>query len=513
MFMGQDGFIWWIGVVEDNNDPLLIGRARIRIFGYHPKAKRDETYSNTANNAIPTSYLPWAIPILPLNMPNAYGKIGVGEWVFGFFMDGEAAQEPAILGYIPSAYRQGEFTFSKSVTPRTFYDLEGAIPDGEYKSIDFVNKSNRFEWHTPSNHHIRITEVANEFGNKDFVLAHSTGNLFVAMQSDKNGNSALALSHPNGHRVILHPGHIELSVWNGTSSLIIDGSEITVRTPKGAYPLVDQLNWISLQQHTTQGGSKRGPRNFTIGTRANPPPPPPSGRRGGGCFIPTTMVTLADSSKKRIDEIEIGDYVLSFDKKTINRVRFIEIVDGERHKTVYTPNNTYEAFATIDHPLYLYGQLSAVDPYYTESLYPWLGKQEKIYLPFTSDNKYLKVYNLWVDGDGTYIVNGYGTSSIIYDGGMLSDFLERGYFDADKIQELYKEYTTRGEFLLHGAFVLNYIVGKLKSDLLYKLVAYGAKAELNSIRRKLIVDVPMYIASTFAHTFEVFHKWKMFKAK
>lgn len=510
--MGQDGFIWWIGVVEDNNDPLLIGRARIRIFGYHPKAQRVEVYSNTANNAIPTGYLPWAIPILPLNMPNAYGKIGVGEWVFGFFMDGEAAQEPAILGYIPSAYRQREYSFSKGETPRTFYDLEGATPDGEYKAIDFANKSNRFEWHTPSNHHIRMTEIANEFGNKDFVLAHSIGNLFVAMQSDKNGNSVLALSHPKGHSVILGESSLEIRYKNSTTSIILNDSDIIVSSPKGTFPLIDQMNWIAYQTHTTQGGSKRGPRNFTIGTRANPPPPPPSGRRGGGCFTPSTVVTMKNGLKKRICDIEIGEYVLSNDKKTANRVRFIEIVDGDRHKRLYTPNNTYEPFATIDHPLYLYGELSAVDPMYTESLYPWLGKQEKIYLPFTGDNNSDKVYNLWVDGDGTYIVNGYGTTSIIHDGGMLSDLLERGYFDESKIQELYKEYTTRGEFLLHGAFVLNYIVGKLKCNLLYKLVAYGAKAKLNSVRRKLIVDMPMYVASAFTHMFAKIHRWRIFKA-
>ena len=492
--MGQDGFIWWIGVVEDNNDPLLIGRARVRIFGYHPKAQRVEVYNNTANNAIPTAYLPWAIPILPLNMPNAYGKIGVGEWVFGFFLDGEASQEPAILGYIPSAYRQREFTFSKGETPRTFYDLEGAIPDGEYKALDFANKSNRFEWHTPSNHQIRITEIANEFGNKDFVLAHATGNLFVAMQSDKNGNSVLALHHPSGTQIRL------------------EKDDIIVSSPKGTFPLIDQLNWIAYQTHTTQGGSKRGPRNFTIGTRASPPSPPPSGRRGGGCFTPSTLVTMASGIKKRICDVRFGEYVLSYDKKTLNRVRFVEIVDGNRHKNLYTPNNTHEPFATLDHPLYLYGQLSAVDPMYTESLYPWLGKQEKIYLPFTGENTSDKVYNLWVDGDGTYIVNGYGTTSIIYDGGMLSDLLDRGYVDEDKIQELYKEYTTRGEFLLHGAFVLNYIVGKLKLSLLHKIITFGAKAKLNSVRRILIVDTPMYIASAFTHMFAKIHQWRIFKA-
>ena len=29
------------------------------------------------------------------------------------------------------------------------------------------------------------------------------------------------------------------------------------------------------------------------------------------------------------------------------------------------------------------------------------------------------VYNLWVSGDGTYIANGYGAHSIIFDGGFM----------------------------------------------------------------------------------------------
>ena len=28
-------FYWWFGVVEDRNDPLRLGRGRVRIIGYH----------------------------------------------------------------------------------------------------------------------------------------------------------------------------------------------------------------------------------------------------------------------------------------------------------------------------------------------------------------------------------------------------------------------------------------------------------------------------------------------
>lgn len=92
-FIGQDGFVWWIGVVEDINDPLTLGRCKVRCFGYHP-AK--------STNLVPTEDLPWALTIHPLNTPNLYGTPRVGEWVFGFFLDSLSAQEPAILGYLPA---------------------------------------------------------------------------------------------------------------------------------------------------------------------------------------------------------------------------------------------------------------------------------------------------------------------------------------------------------------------------------------------------------------------------
>jgi hypothetical protein len=92
-FIGQDGFVWWIGVVEDINDPLTLGRCKVRCFGYHP-AK--------STNLVPTEDLPWAVSIHPLNTPNLYGTPRLGDWVFGFFLDALSAQEPAILGYLPA---------------------------------------------------------------------------------------------------------------------------------------------------------------------------------------------------------------------------------------------------------------------------------------------------------------------------------------------------------------------------------------------------------------------------
>ena len=77
---GEEGFVWWHGVVEDINDPLKLGRCRVRCVGW-----------NTANKAKQkTSDLPWA-PSLQSVMSAATSGIGFsptglvqGSHVFGF---------------------------------------------------------------------------------------------------------------------------------------------------------------------------------------------------------------------------------------------------------------------------------------------------------------------------------------------------------------------------------------------------------------------------------------------
>jgi hypothetical protein len=50
---------------------------------------------------LPTADLPWAMPSLPVNNSNPYAP-REGDMVFGFFIDGENAQEPIMLGSFPS---------------------------------------------------------------------------------------------------------------------------------------------------------------------------------------------------------------------------------------------------------------------------------------------------------------------------------------------------------------------------------------------------------------------------
>ena len=95
-FMGQDGFSWFIGVVEDRADPEFAGRVRVRCLGYH----------TADTQKIPTADLPWASVMMPVTA-GANSGIGIsphflieGTWVVGFFRD-LAKQEPVIMGALP----------------------------------------------------------------------------------------------------------------------------------------------------------------------------------------------------------------------------------------------------------------------------------------------------------------------------------------------------------------------------------------------------------------------------
>jgi hypothetical protein len=90
-FAGKNGFIWFTGIVEDRKDPLKLGRCKVRCVGWHAENKM----------LLPTDSLPWAMPLHPVNHNHTFAA-KEGDMVFGFFLDGENAQNPAILGIFPN---------------------------------------------------------------------------------------------------------------------------------------------------------------------------------------------------------------------------------------------------------------------------------------------------------------------------------------------------------------------------------------------------------------------------
>ena len=96
-FLGQDGFVWAIGVVEDRFDPEKLGRVRVRWLGYHTEEKEK----------ILTKDLPWA-QVMQSVGGSAMAGVGdapvslvEGTWVVGFFRDPDSLQDPVVIGTMP----------------------------------------------------------------------------------------------------------------------------------------------------------------------------------------------------------------------------------------------------------------------------------------------------------------------------------------------------------------------------------------------------------------------------
>ena len=95
------------------------------------------------------------------------------------------------------------------------------------------------------------------------------------------------------------------------------------------------------------------------------------------------------------------------------------------------------------------------------------------------------VYNLWVDSDGTYVVNGYGTTSIIGDGGWVKNAVKQGLIDHVQAMTLMGELSQPG--LSHGSYVVNKLAGKLDVKLFNNVLAnILTKPTSNLVRKTLI---------------------------
>ncbi len=136
--MGQDGFSWFIGVVEDRQDPKKAGRVRVRCMGYHSAKKID----------IPTEDLPWASIMMPVTAGGNSG-IGVsshflieGTWVVGFFRD-PAKQEPVIMGALPGVNSTETTNFTLASSSAVGGQSKGGgfkDPNEKYPTTKYVGK-------------------------------------------------------------------------------------------------------------------------------------------------------------------------------------------------------------------------------------------------------------------------------------------------------------------------------------------------------------------------------------
>jgi len=216
---------------------------------------------------------------------------------------------------------------------------------------------------------------------------------------------------------------------------------------------------------------------------------PPKSGGGGFCFTEDTLVMVSGGQRKKISDIKVGDSVLNWNKTEFNKVTFIEKTVDTEFQGLYAPKKGDKVFATINHPIYIDGKLCSVDPKVTYELYPWLGMTDKLVPYKVEEAKGQPVYNLWTDGDGTYTVNGYGTTSIIGEGGVLRLVSDRNQISVGRATELLTKFTNAGQSTVYGAYILNNYLGKLDNNIINNILVKAFKNEESVITQKFVMTL------------------------
>jgi hypothetical protein len=196
-FLGRDGFRWWIGQIppESSHGGQINGagwgnRFKVRIMGYHPY--------NTVE--LPNEDLPWAQCLLPTTSGTGAGnnsttvKVSPGDTVFGFFLDGDNAQIPVIMGCFGRTSQVPAGDYAGPFIPFTGYTSKVKKPNGTLKS-DQTNEQNAESGKSPRSvspqqaESIADDEISSFSAIGDKIqLANTVNNTIIGKISTEVGN-------------------------------------------------------------------------------------------------------------------------------------------------------------------------------------------------------------------------------------------------------------------------------------------------------------------------------------
>ncbi len=166
--LGQEGLIWFVGKVENREDPLMLGRVKVRAYHFHTDNK----------SLMPTDELPWALIMVPPTNPS-HDKVGlspngltVGSTVIGFFMDGLDANQPVVMGTIHGIPENNNAKHDVAEPAREINNIskeyDSREPESAYAAKYPYNKVLR----TEGGH---VVEIDDTPGNERIHVFHKSG--------------------------------------------------------------------------------------------------------------------------------------------------------------------------------------------------------------------------------------------------------------------------------------------------------------------------------------------------
>lgn len=204
-------FKWWFGIVEDINDPLQVGRVRVRVIGY---------YSNDENE-LPTDTLNWFGVV-----GNAISGVGTsptmlvnGSTVAGFFTDGDQGQQGIVIGNIAGIPKNAS-------QAGAFNDPNKEFPKSDYVGRSDVNKLATGDTQNTSiasqNASRHAIEPSSPYGAKypdNHVMETVSGH--VKEYDDTDGAERIREWHKSGTYYEIHPDGNKVLKIVGTGYTII----------------------------------------------------------------------------------------------------------------------------------------------------------------------------------------------------------------------------------------------------------------------------------------------------
>lgn len=123
---------FFIGVVESREDPDLLGRVKVRIFGLHDENK---TVNESTGRGIKTEDLPWAHPVNSIQSATLSGlgttphQLIEGTHVVGVSLDGDFYNNLLILGTIGGIHKEKPSNNKGFADPGGNFPLEERIDE------------------------------------------------------------------------------------------------------------------------------------------------------------------------------------------------------------------------------------------------------------------------------------------------------------------------------------------------------------------------------------------------